>query len=196
LVFLYRHHVYIIVVWSGGDFMDKKLVVIPLSILLCVTMLASLAPQVIAQSTGTNELADTNQPTVTRGTMAYVSKVVAYAGFVDLPNNFLYSFDKFSVFLYYGSSSYGKIVGQMNAKVSSGSVLVVRAAIETNAVSSCTMRVYVSTDNSNWTELASKTVNSQSLTDFTYTNVPNFEYITVVANSNPGALYVDGAITY
>ena len=64
-------HISNILVCSGGELMNKKVVTASLAILLCVTMLASLTPQVIAQTTNTNQLSDTNQPT-TRGTMAYV----------------------------------------------------------------------------------------------------------------------------
>jgi len=167
---------------------NKKLIITTITILLCTTMLASLTPQTIAQTT------DANQPTTpTLGTIAYANRVIKTTGIVIGPQYILGPFDGYCAFLY-GPAS---ITVQMNTYVCSGSTMVISAAVEKNICDKCIMEVYVSNNsNSGMTCIGSKTVTSQYLQDFSFGGVPGFEYVTIALISYPAGLYVDGIITY
>ncbi|MCL2135723.1 MAG: hypothetical protein FWH37_09320 [Candidatus Bathyarchaeota archaeon] len=178
---------------------NKKLMITSIAILLCITMLASLTPQTIAQTT------DANQPTTpTRGTMSYANQVISTTGFVSMPQNILGSFDGYSVYMYRpDQANQAKIVVRMSTYVYSGSKLIVRAAVEKNNCDACTIEVYVSSNsNSGMTCIGSKKVNTQYLDDYDFNTVSQgFEYVTIAligypAGVYPAGVYVDGIITY
>lgn len=164
--------------------MNKKMIVTPVAVLLCIVMLGSFAAPITAQSADT---ADTPiQPT---RNYTYIDNVISSHNVIS-PNYIKAGDGVYAWFCGKGSSDPAMLIGQLNTVAYKGSEIMVKGYGTYGSVS---VRVFIGTSSSSLTLFATRTFSGTPAATYNFGAIP--KDITYVAISIDGDADIDWLFT-